>query len=37
MRNAIIKCITFTEQQINEKIKEEILKGKEKQNEKKKD
>ena len=37
MKNAVIQCVTFTEQQINEKIKEEILKGKERQNEKKKD
>lgn len=29
-KNAIIQCITFCEQQINEKIKAEILRGKEK-------
>lgn len=28
MKNAIIQCITFTEQHINEKIKNEILIGK---------
>ena len=27
MKNAIIQCITFTEQKINDKIKEQIVKG----------